>query len=411
MAEATPEAVLDPLDKGDDVLRRFRFQITYASIVSLTLFDAKSNIEEVYCEHHEDILVKQKDGKFIGIQVKTKELNQVPFQTNEDTIFNAIKRFILLDTQFPNKFLRFTLVSNAGFYDVKDDYKNLNWILKLVRDNNLVELLKKKSKQKKFVSDLCETCKCSEDVAISVLAKIKLQPGVGNLDNIQLELNDRLSKLSKVSGQTVSAITQIANKIIQHHFDASSLKIENELTETYLKGENHTEEEVFRKIEGKKVKREHLEKCITEVLEEPITLVTKGFVDISLPKGEGKLVRKMDKGGISYDNVNLQKDNKYAAEMHFASWVHKYGASKATDRYKQVSLVVQNECQAAFDENSKDDKLFGTDMLREVRKRLKERRDKESSTFFDCKSEHLMGMAGILTEDCKVWWSKRFDIE
>ena len=109
--------------------------------------------------------------------------------------------------------------------------------------------------------------------------------------------------------------------------------------------------------------------------------------------------------------MNLQKDNKYAAEKHYISWIHKHGEDKAKKQYEQVKLIVQNECQGAYDETKNTTEEFGTEMLKDVRKRLKGRITNDRNSFFGCKEEHLLGMSAILTEDCKIWWSEKFDIE
>ncbi|MFX0136415.1 MAG: hypothetical protein ACFFDN_22425, partial [Candidatus Hodarchaeota archaeon] len=131
----------------------------------------------------------------------------------------------------------------------------------------------------------------------------------------------------------------------------------------------------------------------------------------SFPLGTKKLELKMDAGGISYDNIRLQKDNKFSAENHFVTWVYKENVNKAEKKYNQIQLIIRNESQEVYDENFDDNELFGIKMLIDLRKRLRIRYNSEKSSFFDCKYEHLLGMTAILTEECKIWWSKKFEIK
>lgn len=116
----------------------------------------------------------------------------------------------------------------------------------------------------------------------------------------------------------------------------------------------------------------------------------------------------MDVGGISVENIELTRDQKFSFDALSASWVYQY-PGEADKMYDQVMLIVQGQCQEAYDESFKESGNFGPDMLKLVRKKIKERYAAVQD-FFDCRYEHVMGMVGVLTEDCKVWWSKRFKI-
>ncbi len=404
-----PEDILDEKDPGDDTLRRYKYQFTYAAIVSLSLLEDPPLVSEVFCEHHEDVLVKLITGQFVGVQVKTRDLGLGPFETENDSIWKCLNKFISLEQKFPAKFLRFTIVSNAGFYSAKETTKNLQWILSLAKEGKQTELLKARSKTKTLINRLSKDCKCKPEFIISVLAKIELKGGAAHLDHVDLELQNRLGCMTHLAEQTTGAIKQIAKKLIYKHLEASSLTAEATLTEEYISPNGLADEIKEKIISGKKITKEVIERLISEGIVDPITLhlQTGNGLDV-MPKETRKLLLKMDQGKISYENVGLQTDNKFAAEKHFISWIHKYGAEKASKQYGQIKLMVQNECQAAHDDNFKKEEPFGTEMLKDLRKRLKTRLETDKNSFFDCKQEHLLGMAGILTEECKVWWSEKF---
>jgi hypothetical protein len=119
---------------------------------------------------------------------------------------------------------------------------------------------------------------------------------------------------------------------------------------------------------------------------------------------------KMAKGKISAANIYRAKDHKYSAHALFDSWIYKYGPQRADERYQQLKVIIGNECQEAYDSVFKPDLPFGHDMLQVVRERIRNRHADESASFFGCKYEHLLGVAGILTELCDVWWSESFEI-
>jgi hypothetical protein len=75
MADApnpSPEEVLAQNDPGDETANRYRFQWTWAAVVCCMMLDETEDVEEVFCEHHEDVLLKHRDGSFTGHQVKTR---------------------------------------------------------------------------------------------------------------------------------------------------------------------------------------------------------------------------------------------------------------------------------------------------------------------------------------------------
>ena len=54
-----PDKVLNPDDPGDETQKRYRYQAVRACCYILALFDDEEGIQEIFCEHHEDVLVKE----------------------------------------------------------------------------------------------------------------------------------------------------------------------------------------------------------------------------------------------------------------------------------------------------------------------------------------------------------------
>ena len=164
-------------------------------------------------------------------------------------------------------------------------------------------------------------------------------------------------------------------------------------------------------IEGKRITKETVQSIIEESISIQVLLRQTNAVPVSdLPRAMKTMELKMAGGRISVDNIRRAKDHKFSTQTLFNAWMHKYGTRKANDRYQHLSVIVGTECQEAYDSVYKRDKPFGQDMLREVRERIRTRLAKEPESFFECKYEHLLGVAGVLTEQCDVWWSEEFEI-
>jgi hypothetical protein len=112
MQDASPDSTLALGDPGDDVALRFRYQWIYAAIVCCMLLDDLQDCAEVFCEHHEDILVKLRSGQFRGLQVKTREGSQDLWKTSDEAVKSSFARFCRLEQLFPGQFESFRFLTN-----------------------------------------------------------------------------------------------------------------------------------------------------------------------------------------------------------------------------------------------------------------------------------------------------------
>src|SRR5262249_59574288 len=132
---------------------------------------------------------------------------------------------------------------------------------------------------------------------------------------------------------------------------------------------------------------------------------TASRADVSrLPTGGHILEKKMAAGAISFQSIDVAKDHQRSAEYLLQQWLHKQGTKVANDRYQQLSVIVRTQCAEAFDAAYSDSSLFGRRMLSDVRSRLGSVASTEGSSVFQARYEHLLGIASIATEECKVWW-------
>src|SRR5262245_13948913 len=76
-------------DPGDETGRRFQFQYTYAACMACACLDPIAKVTEVFCEHHEDVLIKRPSGRYIGIQVKTRDGGE-PFKASDEEMLAAL---------------------------------------------------------------------------------------------------------------------------------------------------------------------------------------------------------------------------------------------------------------------------------------------------------------------------------
>jgi hypothetical protein len=417
--DLTPANMLDAKDLGDDVQRRFRYQAAYAAILSLTLLDDNSEFEEIFCEHHEDTLVKKKDGTFIGVQVKTRSPGKNPFKSDDEQILRALKRFVEQALEFPQYYSRFVLATNYAFWtEKKENSKNLFYLLQLAKDAVASKTTTLKRSLSTYVNDLIERVDSGKSVTrdnvLDVLSKIEVQDNnLPKFDDIESRIARHIPDFYDVGEARYDELLKVAKILINKTFDAAALSSVSAKQMYFALCSNPTQARTNEIIEGKRITRETVERILQECLSADTLLRTRNPVLLSdLPRGMWKLELKMAKGGIYASNINYAKDHKYSYETLFDTWICKYSNNlqKARERYEHLNVIIGNECQEAYDIASQKGEPFGREMLIDVRHRLRERLKNEPESFFDCKYEHLLGVAGVLTELCNVWWSEEFAI-
>jgi hypothetical protein len=76
----------------------------------------------------------------------------------------------------------------------------------------------------------------------------------------------------------------------------------------------------------------------------------------------------------------------------------------------QIENIVLAECNEAQLRQATTGQPYGQKMMIDVQDRLKGLAKNEASRVHDVPYEILMGMSGLLTEECTVWWSDKFDV-
>lgn len=434
----TPDTVLNETDPGDDVQRRFGFQATKAAMLSLSMLDSDAEVLEVYCEHHEDILIKKLGDRFIGYQVKTKLDEAGPHKATDEEIVRSIRRFIDLEHTFGQHFDRYTIGSNAGFWNEDRTGSSLPHILSVVAKaadrafptvaiDYLKKVYQKPAKPRKrkiptasndgqapmpdpqteYKRQLKEWEERIEH-GKKVLKKLSLDT-LPSLKDMRAALIDMLPRFEEIGDRLHSELGALADGVVDEMLRAARLD-QHSVRNRYLAVFNDPAAiEASEIIKGKRITKERLVLILRSVLPIQPTLCTNQPLSAAdLPSTSGNIDAKMTTGGISINNVNLAKDLKSSTELILARWLHSEGKARTDARYQHLRTLVLNECQEAFDKAKGTTEVFGQKMLDDIRTRLRERFKEDKANLFGCSYEHLLGMASILTEDCPVWWSEPF---
>jgi hypothetical protein len=442
-----PDQVLNPGDPGDDTQRRFRYQAVRACCYILAIFDEEEGIEEVFCEHHEDILLKYRSGTFLGVQIKTKLDGSVPVKAGDEEVIRSLKRFIETEKEFPGYFDGYLLASNSGFWrDVKNG-SNLQHVLDetsgkdLKSAGKLVQTLlaklcpepkplkakaaPKKAKGAGKANKQAETISTDTPTSAgpSETHDVQLQRGLEVLKKLRLELTPPMANMElpllealakcPLVGQhhLYSDLKTIADTLIAEVLLASSKEHASCKTHYFAICRNPGQAQTESLIAAKRFARSRADEVIRRGFGRvPRPSVTTPFSVDQLPQGTRIQQAKMTAGGIVIDDVDEAVQQRQAAEYIVSTWINKYGVPKANAKYQDVRSAVLTECNEAKNQAAQAGGQYGPDTLGLVKERVRALHAHEGPRLHDLRYDQLLGIAGFLTEECRLWWSEKFDL-
>jgi hypothetical protein len=407
----SPDQIIDKKDTGAETTRRYLYQAAYGALQSILMNDDESEIQEIFYEQQEDILLKLFDGSFIGIQVKTQEDSKGGFKFGDEPILKAIARFILLEQQFPEKFKRYIICTNCGFARTLDA-SDLDHCLNLIHQaNNDIESCYKVTNFAKYIKKLLTLSEITDEkLVIDVLTKTILTKWAG-LRDYKKALISEIAELLNAEHQPHGAIKRTAEMLTDIALHAGEFP-DNQTQRAYHQWINDPAKAMTDYIiSQKKIDRQRVTDVINKCFNP--TGLLKGVMPVSiqaLPLCTDILTQKLDAGKLTTLDIQTIRDCDNSALTLLYEWYNAFGPNEANARYDHLRIIMQRECSDAFNIAYNDQQPFGQAMLGLVRGRIRERQPEVIRRYADCSHEHLEGIAGILTDSCIVWWSKQFTL-
>lgn len=400
-----------PRDPGDEVQRRFRYQINYAALKALQMLSPDTKVRSIYCEHLEDVLVEGTNGLFTGIQVKTRELNQPQFRLSDTAISGALKRFCVRDARYPGQFERFVLATNFVFHD-KEVSDDVGAVLKCCRDNPSLDGLGLRHKVRKCLAEFAESTSVAIGEVIAALGKVRLEERMTGIDQPEFDLVRALGEIEMLGNQSMLELHRMADAIRAHIWNVSSLALDGYVLETHA-----VVEDLAMHIDALRTKRKRLDRELLARLTTPAAFDHQELLTIrefiareTIPPGLGRMELKMAAGGIGYADVEQMKDDVASLERAFLGWKEKFGLAEANRRLAHFQYLAARATREAEAQTATGSSVYGQAMLADLRGRTRATATSEKDSMFGCRSEHLAGTAGLLSEECKVWWSTDRDL-
>ena len=405
---STPTDIRDSNDPGDEVLRKFRYQHAYGVILAIGIATKKLNYAAIWCEQHEDFLAERESGGFDAYQIKTRKSEQGEWQINHEAFYKSVGRFISLDALFPGKIQAFNFVSNTQFSDSAADRKKQFSPIALQKAvksapkwQNLID------GAKKGFDWLKTKLNVQEDALFAVLKRTDLILGPTERAYEDELCQSHISTLDDCRSMSASALEQVMEALIATLAKAASL-VSSDPSRHWVGLTMNVSPDPY--LLAKRFTKEHVILVVRDCLEASFRYLPS-LASLELGEASGKLdilQKKLTKGGLASRYEALRR-RSLSAEQELLDLATR--PDQGNKVCSQIENVVLAECDEANLRASQTPAPFGPVMLIDVQDRLKKVAEGEPAKVCRQPYDLLVGVSGLLTSECKVWWSEQFSME
>lgn len=400
---AAPDEVPAKGDPGDATAQRYQYQWACAAIACCMLLDELEDVVEVFCEHHEDVLLKHQDGSFTGQQIKTRDSTQPVWKTTDAAVRESCVRFARLESAFSGQFRRFQFLTNHPLY-TKENGSGFPFVLGAIRAESSSAAVGQPALP--FLKRVAKEAKCSEDIAHAALSKADASDELPKLNDVQTRLVTTLTNLwDQAQHCTAPALMRAVKQLVLACSEASSLAHEGLLPVYLPMSVDPAEAELAARIDGKRITKGRLLATLEEGLNQRAPLHGDPADVVAPGSGDGDLLlKKLDAGGFSAVSRNSAVNLRDKADYLGIVWTQKHGATAGLQRYDHIRSLVLADAAKAHETTTTTAGPFGLKMLADLRSRFLSRRQ-QGTQLYECSDEHLEGFAYSLTAQCHVQWS------
>lgn len=413
-ADALAEPRLDLTrsdDPGDEVERNFRYQHQYGVVLLVAVRRGDFPYVTIYCEQHEDLLCERPDGLFDGWQIKTSTPENGSWTLRHAALVKSIGRFVDLCTTYPSQVGVLHFVSNSDFDVVGDDVQDQRrrgrcpqpMLTHLRSCASLADIVPP------FLAafeELGATLGADRQQLFDVLRRVELVKGPSRAEFDAALAHEHLGQLNDCNALTPGQLSELRDDLVARVHRAASLHVTDPGRHTRSLLAEDGEDPV---ITAKRI-------VCAEVVFAPPTIALKAFAYQGKPRlapggprRAGVLEQKLKAGGLA-DAVGYMTAKEMAAEYALLEDQARNPVA-AEQHLKQIEEAVHGECVEAFYASASEDQVFGPAMLTSVTGRLRRLEGDRRTLTGGQPYEVLVGVAAMLTRECRVWWSKRFDVQ
>jgi hypothetical protein len=405
----SPADVRNVDDPGDATARNFRYQYAYGVMLLVAAKCGDRPYVAVWCEHHEDFLAERDDSRFDGYQIKTSRPELGAWTLRDTELVRSIGRFADLVGVFAERIAHLFFVSNTECDTVtpasNDDLRRgrcPKLFLQHIHSCPTAAAIKEPFRT--TFSDLQAECGCGADALFSVLYRMDIIHGPSRNDCDAVLAHEHLPRVDGCQALTPGQLDGFRDDLIAIVHRASSLQVTDPIRHIRALVDGGDPDPV---LIAKRL-------SVTEIVYRapsapPASFQFPGAPALALgaPR-EGVVLEEKLRHGELAEEIEYMRERERAAEYHLIE-----DATRRPDQYprllRQVEQMVLGECVEAH-LRARQPSPYGPTMMIDVQERLKRLAHERPEMIGHHPYECLIGVAGLLTSDCRVWWSPRFTI-
>ncbi len=410
-ATPSPVAQRDLSDPGDATGRNFRYQYAYGVILLVGAIRRVLDYKAIWCEQHEDFIGEVNQNLFDAYQIKTQQPENGWWQHNSDPYSKSIARFVRHETNFPGKIRRYFFVSNTKPLETTDETKIYQSPCQLIRAvavaTNFGDLTAEHKRGFEYLFAQAGLQSNERESLFGVLRRLEFPEAPDRNTFITALAHEHISKLDDCDHLNAIHLNRIAEHLINLIASASTLGSQdpNRHCIALSNGGQMDAQLLHKRIDLAKF-RAACSEVVNPAVNFPPELSTEPLTaDIRRLE---KFRRKLKRGGFEDDEMEAFRRQTILAHGKLLELVTR--GADGEEIVREIENVVLDECNAAKIASSNGSQPVGKEMYLKLRQELQAIAQQQSPRVRRLPYEVLMGMAGLLTEDCTVWWSDKFDL-
>ncbi len=366
----------------------------------------------IWCEHHEDLLGERIDGKFDAYQVKTSKPELGSWHMLDSEIVKTIGRFVDLLSAHGSWINDLFVVSNTAFDDVTDASSDerrrarapRRFLPQVRRCQNPSEI---PAPFDGTFAALQAGCACDPNTLFDVIKRVELVSGPSRDDFNAAVAHEHLANVPECKHFSAEELDCLRDEMVNLVALASSLHVVDPIRHLRsVFGGNGPDPVLIAKriVVAELVFNGHTNGP------PPFAFQGEPAITLGGPRPESVRDQKLLKGGIDPDQIEYLAERERAAEAQLIADTHRRPEAYP-QLLRQLEAVVLGECREAYLRASRTGEPFGVNMLVDLQDRLRSVAATRDHLVGRHEYECLVGIASMLTGDCRVWWSNRFPLD
>lgn len=404
-----------PSDRGDETQERFRYQWAIGVWLLAQSLTSKRAIRAMWCEHHDDYLLELLTGRYIAVQVKTDSRENARWRWSDDALVDSVARFCAFEKKHGAVIDGYEFISNAAPYVPAATTKKADSLA--ASPDRLIQCCCQASTHseveepyKAVFTGLVGKTGGDAAVLFQVLRRLRFAQGPvlrGYDDTLAASI---VPKLPGCAGLTTVSCCRLRDELIGLVQAACRLRVDGiDGAVAYLATNGRPDAA----IRGKCITPESTAELMARVRQPTFRFVDSGAgIDIGATVGRAEVLnRKMRNAYLSsqFEPLRMRMDSADQRLMERAL-LEPDGFDAIANQLVSTVLVECKDAEAmAFDHA--DEKTRGLAIYKQILQRMDSLAKEEPERVCREPKDTLMGIAGMLSGECKFAWGTPLEEE